>query len=151
MTDLPFIYDLELLRSKKSAGRTGPTRLPRQPDLAGLIQTFWNAPDEFSNLPKALREQLGRNLRFEDLKPVRYLDSSDGQTRKTLFQLYDGRVIEAVLMKYGDPAALTPSLSQGEGEKHRRTLCILLAGGLRDGLCLLRHRADGLQTSPYQR
>jgi 23S rRNA (adenine2503-C2)-methyltransferase len=50
------------------------------------------------------------------------------QTRKTLFQLHDNRVIEAVLMKYGDPAALPPS-PNGKAEKLRRTLCISSQAG----------------------
>lgn len=120
MTDLPFIYDLEHSDLKNLLAELGQPSYRATQIWQGLYKHYWNAPDEFSNLPKALREQLGRNLRFEDLKPVRYLDSSDGQTRKTLFQLYDGRVIEAVLMKYD------PSTHKGHG---RRTLCISSQAG----------------------
>ena len=74
----------------------------------GLYKNFWDAPDQFTNLPMALRAKLGENLRFDALTPTLKLESSDGQTRKTLFQLTDGKQIEAVLMKY----------------EERRTLCI---------------------------
>jgi len=74
----------------------------------GLYKNFWDAPDQFTNLPLALRAKLGENLRFDALTPTLKLESSDGQTRKTLFQLTDGKQIEAVLMKY----------------EERRTLCI---------------------------
>jgi 23S rRNA (adenine2503-C2)-methyltransferase len=93
----------------------------------GLYRNFWQTPDEFTNLPKALRERLGRELRFDAVLPTVRLDSSDGQTRKTLFQLQDGRAIEAVLMRYGDPANLGTE-PKGEG-KRRRTLCISTQAG----------------------
>jgi 23S rRNA (adenine2503-C2)-methyltransferase len=74
----------------------------------GLYKNFWHSPDEFTNLPKTLREQLAGTFRFDFLTPTLSLDSSDGLTRKTLFKLQDGRQIEAVLMRYD----------------RRRTLCI---------------------------
>ena len=66
----------------------------------GLYKNLWQSPDEFSNLPRALREKMAANLQFDALTPTLKLDSSDGQTRKTLFRLPDGRQIEAVLMRY---------------------------------------------------
>jgi 23S rRNA (adenine2503-C2)-methyltransferase len=126
MTNLPFIYDLELSDLKKLLAELGEPSYRADQIWQGLYKHFWNTPEEFTNLPKALRERLGQMLRFEALKPVSYLDSSDTQTRKTLFQLPDNRVIEAVLMKYGDPASL-PSTA-GEPKK-RRTLCISSQAG----------------------
>jgi 23S rRNA (adenine2503-C2)-methyltransferase len=126
MTNLPFIYDLELSNLKNLLAELGQPSYRADQIWQGLYKHFWNTPEEFTNLPKALRERLGQMLRFEALKPVSYLDSSDTQTRKTLFQLPDNRVIEAVLMKYGDPASL-PSTA-GEPKK-RRTLCISSQAG----------------------
>ncbi|HEY3475621.1 MAG TPA: 23S rRNA (adenine(2503)-C(2))-methyltransferase RlmN, partial [Anaerolineales bacterium] len=85
----------------------------------GLYQHFYNSPDEFTNLPKSLRIKMAP-LFVSPIKPKLYLDSSDGQTRKTLFELHDGQVIEAVLMRY-DPETFT-----GRG---RRTLCISTQAG----------------------
>jgi 23S rRNA (adenine2503-C2)-methyltransferase len=138
MTDLPFIYDLELSDLKNLLTGLGEPVYRADQIWQGLYKNFWNTPEEFTNLPKRLREQLGRVLRFEALEPVSSLDSSDTQTRKTLFQLPDDRVIEAVLMKYGDPAALSPAALRqaqggtspgGRGEKLRRTLCISSQAG----------------------
>ena len=86
----------------------------------GLYQHFYDSPGQFTSLPKSLREKLAQNLTFSPLKPRLYLDSSDGQTRKTLFELYDGQVIEAVLMRY-DPDTFTG--------RTRRTLCISTQAG----------------------
>jgi 23S rRNA (adenine2503-C2)-methyltransferase len=52
-------------------------------------------------------------LRFDALVPTLKLDSSDGHTRKTLYELHDGKQIEAVLMRYDK----------------RRTLCISTQAG----------------------
>jgi 23S rRNA (adenine2503-C2)-methyltransferase len=96
----------------------------------GLYQHLYHAPEQFSNLPKSLREKLDP-LFISPIKPKLYLDSSDGQTRKTLFELQDGQVIEAVLMRYGDPAdnpQITASPT-GRGARNRRTLCISTQAG----------------------
>jgi 23S rRNA (adenine2503-C2)-methyltransferase len=85
----------------------------------GLYQHFYDSPEQFTNLSKSLREKLGP-LFISPIKPRLYLDSSDGQTRKTLFELRDGQVIEAVLMRY-DPDTFTG--------RSRRTLCISTQAG----------------------
>ncbi len=86
----------------------------------GLYQHLYNSPDEFTNLPNSLRSKLSTNLNFSPLKVKLFLDSSDGQTRKTLFELHDGHLIEAVLMRYD------PNTNSGKG---RRTLCISTQAG----------------------
>src|SRR5258708_661199 len=79
----------------------------------GVYQHYYSDPSQFSNLPKALRERMSAELDFAGMRPVRSLDSGDGQTRKTLFKLSDGHLIEAVLMNYDK----------------RRTLCISTQAG----------------------
>ena len=66
----------------------------------GLYQQFWNSPELFTNFPTSLRSQLAEKIQFKVLAPVSTLNSSDGQTVKTLFRLQDGKAIEAVLMRY---------------------------------------------------
>ena len=85
----------------------------------GLYQHFYDSAAQFTNLPKSLREKLAP-LCVSPIRPKLYLDSSDGQTRKTLFELHDGQVIEAVLMRYD------PDTFRG---KSRRTLCISTQAG----------------------
>ena len=98
----------------------------------GLYQHFYSSPSQFPNIPKPLRQKLADELDFRVIEPVRYLDSSDKQTRKTLFKLHDGHFIEAVLMRYGEPSLPTP-LPEEEGQrgevKQRRTLCISTQAG----------------------
>lgn len=85
----------------------------------GLYQQLYDSPEQFTNLPKPLREKLAP-LFASPIQPKLYLDSSDQRTRKTLFELADGQVIEAVLMRY-DPDTFTG--------RSRRTLCISTQAG----------------------
>ncbi len=97
----------------------------------GLYQHFYNSPEQFTNLPKSLREKLAEHITFSPFQVKVYQDSSDGTTRKTLFELPDKNLIEAVLMRYGDPAdnpQITASPT-GRGAKNRRTLCISTQAG----------------------
>jgi 23S rRNA (adenine2503-C2)-methyltransferase len=62
-------------------------------------------------------------MEFNLLVPKETLSSSNGKTEKTLFQLQDGKYIEAVLMKYDPSVTLQQSTHDGSGHG-RRTLCI---------------------------
>ena len=56
--------------------------------------------DECTNLPKSLKEKLSEYSTYTSLKTVKKLESGIDGTRKYLFGLDDGNVIESVLMKY---------------------------------------------------
>ncbi len=90
--------------------------------------------DGMSNLPAALRTQLATEFVFDDLKPVRTLGSED-TTRKFLFQLGDGALIEAVLI----PAS--PAL-YGEASD-RRTICVSTQVGCAYGCKFCASGLDG--------
>ncbi len=97
----------------------------------GLYQHYYDSPEQFTNLPTALRAKLAEQVTFSSFKVKVYQDSSDGFTRKTLFELPDKNLIEAVLMRYGDPADNPSRIGRGtkaEG-KNRRTLCISTQAG----------------------
>lgn len=111
--DAPFIYDLTLPDLTSLLQSWGEPAFRAKQVWTGLYKQFWNKPEEFTNLPLTLRQKLKESVRFEALTPSLKLDSSDGQTRKTLFRLDDGRQIEAVLMRYDN----------------RRTLCISTQAG----------------------
>jgi 23S rRNA (adenine2503-C2)-methyltransferase len=101
----------------------------------GLYQHLYDSSEQFSNIPKSLRERMAQQFTFTPFKVKTYIDSSDGFTRKTLFELPDGNLIEAVLMRYGDPAdnpqitAPAPNSENLRGAKNRRTLCISTQAG----------------------
>ncbi|SRR5581483_11686979 len=108
-----FIYDLDQSSLGQLLRSWGEPAYRARQIWQGLYQHFYNSPSQFSNLPKSLRDKMATELDFIGIEPIRYLDSSDKQTRKTLFKLNDGHVIEAVLMRYD----------------RRRTLCISSQAG----------------------
>lgn len=109
----PLIYDLSLADlTALLAGWKQPSYRAKQ-IWQGVYQNLWQSPEEFTNLPKALRDKLAEEVSWSGLVPVTVLESKDGETVKTLFRLEDGREIEAVLMKYNE----------------RRTLCISTQSG----------------------
>ena len=57
--------------------------------------------DAMTNLPRALREELGARVPFTTLEVETQRESRDG-TVKTLFRTADGHPVEAVLMRYRD-------------------------------------------------
>lgn len=71
------------------------------------------SPAAITTLPKPLRERLATEFRFGSLTLATEARSTDGETRKALFQLPDGKAIEAVLMGYA----------------RRRTTCISTQAG----------------------
>lgn len=58
--------------------------------------------NSMTNLPQPLRDRLAREARLYPLRPLTEAVSPDGLTRKVLFELRDGEVIESVLMHYED-------------------------------------------------
>ncbi len=128
------IYDFDLKTLTELLARWGEPAYRARQIWQGLYQHLYNSPDQFTNLSKSLRERLAESLNFSPIKPKQYLDSSDGQTRKTLFELGDGNVIEAVLMRYGDPAdehatRETQDAKRKTQHAKRRTLCISTQAG----------------------
>jgi len=87
-----------------------------------------------SNLPASLREQLDASFSFDALEPIRVLGSED-TTRKFLFKLGDGSLIESVLI----PAS--PAL-YGEASD-RRTLCVSTQVGCAYGCKFCASGLDG--------
>jgi 23S rRNA (adenine2503-C2)-methyltransferase len=129
------IYDLDLPTITNLLNEWGEPAYRATQIWQGLYLHLYDSPEKFSNIPKSLREKLAENMSFSSFKVKTYLDSSDGFTRKTLFELPDGNLIEAVLMRYGDPAdnpQITTSAPNSEnlrGAKNRRTLCISTQAG----------------------
>jgi len=125
------IYDLDLPGLTKLLKEWKEPAYRAKQVWQGLYQHFYDSPEQFTNLPKSLRDKLAEHVTFSPFSVKVVQDSSDGTTRKTLFELPDENLIEAVLMRYGDPAdnpQISPS-STGRGAKNRRTLCISSQAG----------------------
>jgi 23S rRNA (adenine2503-C2)-methyltransferase len=109
----PLIYDLKQSDLNSLLQSWGEPSYRAFQVWEGVHRRFLETPDQFNTLPKPLRQKLATDLRWDALAPDSLLTSSDKQTIKTLFRLADGKLIEAVLMKYD----------------RRRTLCISSQAG----------------------
>lgn len=65
-----------------------------------LHEKLADSPEEMENLPASLKKRLAEDYACSDLEIVDVLESKADGTRKYLFGLSDGNVIESVLMKY---------------------------------------------------
>jgi 23S rRNA (adenine2503-C2)-methyltransferase len=72
-------------------------------------------PAEMTDLPAAEREQLVAGLLPELMTPLRTLEADKGTTRKTLWRLFDGALVESVLMRYPDRTTMCVSSQAGCG------------------------------------
>ncbi len=61
---------------------------------------FENDPAAMTDLPPAVRDMVGRALLPRLLHEVRTVATDVGTTRKTLWRLHDGALVESVLMRY---------------------------------------------------
>lgn len=85
--------------------------------------------DEMTNIPKSLKEKLQENFAYTSLNMVTYQESKLDGTRKYLFELADGNVVESVWMKY----------------KHGNSVCISSQVGCRMGCRFCASTLDGLE------
>jgi 23S rRNA (adenine2503-C2)-methyltransferase len=72
-------------------------------------------PAEMTDLPAAQRAQLVAGMLPALLTPVRTLEADRGTTRKTLWRLFDGALVESVLMRYPDRVTMCVSSQAGCG------------------------------------
>lgn len=85
--------------------------------------------EDMSNLSKDFRKKCEENYHYMELKPIQVQESQIDGTRKFLFELYDGNVVESVWMKY----------------KHGNSVCISSQVGCRMGCRFCASTLDGLE------
>lgn len=85
--------------------------------------------EEMTNLSAAFRRKLTEEYEFTALQAVRVQESRIDGTKKFLFELWDGNVVESVWMKY----------------KHGNSVCISSQVGCRMGCRFCASTLDGLE------
>ena len=70
---------------------------------------------EMTDVPASARQAVAESLFPTLLTPVRQISCDDGSTRKTLWRLHDGTLLESVLMRYPDRNTLCISSQAGCG------------------------------------
>jgi 23S rRNA (adenine2503-C2)-methyltransferase len=71
------------------------------------------SPQEMSDLPKAIRDDLVAKLLPQLLTPIRTQAADNGRTIKSVYRLHDGALVESVLMRY--PKRVTICISSQVG------------------------------------
>ncbi len=140
MGAVPSLFDLTFCGLEKILVTAGLHASHARPLWRALYRGLARTPD-FADAPgflPPLRRWLTENLRPE-VGPYTFgvpeqadeISSADGLTRKFLLRLADGQTVETVLMAYSG----------------RFTACLSTQAGLRDGLRVLRDRADGFRAA----
>jgi len=125
----PLIYDLDISQIEHSLALWSEPAYRASQIWNGLYVNLWNKPEQFTNLPLQLRNNLETNYSFSYLAPEIERHSIDRMTEKILFRLHDGEAVETVLMKYKASA----------GKNGRNTICISTQVGCALGCRLLRN------------
>ena len=107
------LYDLSLPQLTTLLAEWGQPAYRARQLWEWLYRHYVGTFDEMTTLPGALRERLAAEATLSIGDIVLSQHSSDGQTKKVLFQMPDGQYIETVLMRY----------------EKRRTLCISTQAG----------------------
>ncbi|MCX4687933.1 23S rRNA (adenine(2503)-C(2))-methyltransferase RlmN [Kitasatospora purpeofusca] len=74
-----------------------------------------NDPASWTDIPAASREKLTDSLMPELMSVLRHVSCDDDTTRKTLWKLFDGTLVESVLMRYPDRVTMCISSQAGCG------------------------------------
>ena len=79
------------------------------------FEHFTTAPEDLTDVPKNLRERLVERFFPTLLTPVSRQSADHGATQKFLWKLFDGSLVESVLMRYSDRNTLCISSEAGCG------------------------------------
>lgn len=132
MTDINkqiFLFDLTFPQLQGLIKSRGEQQFRAKQVWEWIYKKIAGSFDEMSDVPIKLRDELKQEIAFTHLSPHTDLTSSDGWTRKILFDLYDKSQVETVLMGYNE----------------RRTVCISTQAGCGLGCTFCATGQAGLQ------
>jgi 23S rRNA (adenine2503-C2)-methyltransferase len=124
---LPLVFDEPVGRRKPPTHLADLSEVERKAAVVALGQPAFRASqlsnhyfarlvddsDQMTDLPLAIRRDLMDALLPTLLTPVRMMEADSGTTRKTLWRLFDGALVESVLMRY--PGRVTMCVSSQAG------------------------------------
>jgi 23S rRNA (adenine2503-C2)-methyltransferase len=108
-----YFFDLSFVELEAVLGGWGQPRYRALQIWQATYRDLAGGPESMTTIPRGLRQRLAEEFSFSHLQPLVEAHSSDGTTRKHLFELPDQRQIESVLMGY----------------ETRRTACISTQAG----------------------
>ncbi len=109
------LADLELAERRQAVTELGEKPFRADQLSRHYFGRYTDSPDDMTDLPAALRAGLAAELLPALLTAERDLTCDNGATRKTLWRLHDGALVESVLMKYPDRVTMCVSSQAGCG------------------------------------
>jgi 23S rRNA (adenine2503-C2)-methyltransferase len=141
MTSLPLVFDAprrglpprHLADLDSAQRRAAVAELGLPPFRADQLSRHYfarleNDAQSMTDVPAAHRELLGSALLPPLLTEVRHVETDSGTTRKSLWRLHDGVLVEGVLMRY--PDRITACVSSQAGCGMACPFCATGQGGL---------------------
>jgi 23S rRNA (adenine2503-C2)-methyltransferase len=145
MTSLPLVFDAprrgmpprHFADLSQDERREAVVDLGEKPFRADQLSRHYfsrleNDPAAMTDLPAGVRSKLGEALFPPLLNEIRHVETDRGATRKTLWKLHDGTLVESVLMRYRD--RLTVCISSQAGCGMACPFCATGQGGLNRNL-----------------
>ena len=123
------IKSLNLLELEEFIVSVGEKKFRAKQIYKWLHESFVTSFDEMTNISKELRDKLDKASYIASVKPVKVLISKIDGTRKYLYELRNGEIIESVLMRY----------------HHGNSVCISTQVGCRMGCKFCASTLDGLE------
>jgi 23S rRNA (adenine2503-C2)-methyltransferase len=112
-TTIPNLYDLALPELEGLLRGWGQPAYRARQLFRQLYVNLAPTPAEMTDLPVALRERLAAETHLDPIAPAQEQVADGGLTRKALFRLDGGVVVESVLMVYPDRATVCVSTQAG--------------------------------------
>lgn len=112
-TQIPHLYNLSLTEIEQLLAGWGQPAFRARQVYRQVYTKLASTPATMTDLPLPLREQLAAETRIATLELVRLQTADQGQTRKALFRIPGGEVVESVLMVYPDRATVCVSTQAG--------------------------------------
>ena len=109
------LADLDLAGRRAAVAALGEKPFRADQLSRHYFARYTDSPADMTDIPAALRESLTAELLPSLLTSERELACDDGATRKMLWRLHDGAMVEAVLMKYPDRVTMCVSSQAGCG------------------------------------
>jgi 23S rRNA (adenine2503-C2)-methyltransferase len=109
------LADLDAVERKELVASLGLPGFRAQQLSHHYFARLVDDPALMTDLPAADRESLVEALLPPLMTPLRTLEADRGTTRKTLWRLFDGALVESVLMRYPDRVTMCVSSQAGCG------------------------------------
>jgi 23S rRNA (adenine2503-C2)-methyltransferase len=109
------LADLSLAERREAVAGLGERPFRANQLSRHYFGRYTDSPADMTDLPAALRSDLAGELLPALLSADKALSCDDGATRKWLWRLFDGALVESVLMRYADRVTMCVSSQAGCG------------------------------------